>query len=393
MRKVQYTIKCYPELGKTELIPSGGLCWAVKVSRENSHQVFREDCFKSAGAYLLLADTDDGRKEVYVGESHIVKGRFASHQGKNPPVKWNEAIVFLNSTRLPWSKNEINNIQLGLYDKLVAANRYKMPPNVQHPNRWSVPDQDLIDRLVDEMIAMTPFLGYPKLFTPLRAQVSPCEITTDGRMLARSHGATEKRNEACVSGGGQCRNAKRIAPSFNFSMAGVHEGAELFFIEGGQRVLARGKNQVEFRGELYSLTGFVKKFIPDNKRNRKDAYQGPKYFTYQGELLTKLREKRETKLRVFVSPSENATGGGISRGVSGKEKDVCASGQNKTQLAKGIAMRVDGRVGASGGICQYFTRFKPCPKHGKWRMPLADIGIKFDKDDFVIDWRVARLGT
>lgn len=392
MRKVQYTIKCYPELGKTELIPSGGLCWAVKVSRENSHQVFREDCFKSAGAYLLLADTDDGRKEVYVGESHIVKGRFASHQGKNPPVKWSEAIVFLNNTRLPWSKNEINNIQLGLYDKLVAANRYKMPPNVQHPNRWSVPDQDLIDRLVDEMIAMTPFLGYPKLFTPLRTLVPPCETATGREELARSHRDTEKRKEACALGAKQCRNGKRIAPSFTFSMVGVPAGAELQFVEGGQRVLARGKNQVEFRGELYSLTGFVKKFIPDNKRNRKDAYQGPKYFTYQGELLTKLREKRESQLRVSMSPFEKAAGGESSLGVSGKEQDVCASGQNKTQLAKGIAMRVDGRVGASGGISQYFSRFKPCPKNGKWRKPLADVGIKFDKDDFVIDWRVARLG-
>ena len=34
-----------------------------------------------------------------------------------------------------------------------------------------------------------------------------------------------------------------------------------------------------------------KKFMPPEKRNSKDAYQGPKYFTFKGELLTDLRTK------------------------------------------------------------------------------------------------------
>ena len=47
----------------------------------------------------------------------------------------------------------------------------------------------------------------------------------------------------------------------------------------------------EFNGEVYTTSGFCKKFMPKEKRNLKDAYQGPKYFTFKGELLTDLRVK------------------------------------------------------------------------------------------------------
>ena len=66
----------------------------------------------------------------------------------------------------------------------------------------------------------------------------------------------------------------------------------------------------------------------------------------------------------------------------------------KTQLAKLIARR-GGNEGAFGGILQFFAdegskvRKRCCPG-SKWRKPLEDVGLKFDKDDFVIDWRCAR---
>ena len=44
-------------------------------------------------------------------------------------------------------------------------------------------------------------------------------------------------------------------------------------------------------GEIYTTSGFCKKFMPEEKRNSKDAYQGPKYFTFKGERLTDLRTK------------------------------------------------------------------------------------------------------
>lgn len=87
--------------------------------------------------------------------------------------------------------------------------------------------------------------------------------------------------------------AKVQAAAFQFAMfadAGVKIGSELEFVYGGQKVkVADLKDKIEFKGEFYTTSGFCKKFMPQEKRNSKDAYQGPKYFTFKGESLNDLR--------------------------------------------------------------------------------------------------------
>lgn len=61
----------------------------------------------------------------------------------------------------------------------------------------------------------------------------------------------------------------------------------------------------------------------------------------------------------------------------------------KTALAKIIARR-GGNEGAFGGLLLLFSRKRRCVKNGKWRQLLSDAGLKFDENDFVIDWRAAR---
>lgn len=55
--------------------------------------------------------------------------------------------------------------------------------------------------------------------------------------------------------------------------------------------VANMKNKIKYKGVEYTTTDFCKHFLPDERRNSKDAYQGPKYFTFKGELLTDLRAK------------------------------------------------------------------------------------------------------
>lgn len=88
---------------------------------------------------------------------------------------------------------------------------------------------------------------------------------------------------------------KGHAAAFRFAMlvdAGIGIGTELEFIYGGQKVkVADLKNKIGFKGEIYTTSGFCKKFMPKEKRNAKDAYQGPKYFTFRGESLADIRAK------------------------------------------------------------------------------------------------------
>ena len=51
------------------------------------------------------------------------------------------------------------------------------------------------------------------------------------------------------------------------------------------------KIKIKYKGVEYTTTDFCKHFLPPEKRNSKDAYQGPKYFTFKGESLTDLRAK------------------------------------------------------------------------------------------------------
>ena len=62
---------------------------------------------------------------------------------------------------------------------------------------------------------------------------------------------------------------------------------------------------------------------------------------------------------------------------------------NKSQLARIIASR-GGKVGAADGIAQILRRKRSCPKASKWRLALEAAGLKFDSQNKVINWTVAK---
>ena len=151
--------------------------------------------------------------------------------------------------------------------------------------------------------------------------------------------------------------------SVGLSALGIRPNAELVFIPTGLAVAVVDNKTIEYKGKRYSLSGFTKEFIPN--RNASGAYQGPKYFSYNGKPLLEIRNESNTS---------------------------CGSGERwegKTQLAKLIARR-GGNVGAFGGILHYFSRMRPCVKTSKWRILLESAGIKFDANDYVINWAVAK---
>ncbi len=82
---------------------------------------------------------------------------------------------------------------------------------------------------------------------------------------------------------------------FKFSLAQVPIGAKLIFLPTKQEVNVASDDMIEFDGRLYKLSPFVGTFMPDSKRNNSGAYQGAKYFTYNGEVLSERRDKIERK--------------------------------------------------------------------------------------------------
>lgn len=60
-----------------------------------------------------------------------------------------------------------------------------------------------------------------------------------------------------------------------------------------------------------------------------------------------------------------------------------------TQLAKIIAER-GGNAGSHGHVYLTLARKRRCPVSSKWRSILESVGLKFDANDYVIDWTVAK---
>jgi len=92
----------------------------------------------------------------------------------------------------------------------------------------------------------------------------------------------------------------KAAPPFRFSMARLEPGDEVIFEPTGVRarvVEDKSDNKIEYEGKKYTLSGFCKAFMPENKRNKAEAYQGPQYFSYEGKLLVDLRAIYEKSLQ------------------------------------------------------------------------------------------------
>lgn len=81
---------------------------------------------------------------------------------------------------------------------------------------------------------------------------------------------------------------------FSFDAIGVNVGDTLTFIDGAE-VIAAENNKIIFCGELFTLSGFCKEFMPDNKRTKSNTYRGCAFFFKDGVKLEKLFKDAQKK--------------------------------------------------------------------------------------------------
>ena len=97
-----------------------------------------------------------------------------------------------------------------------------------------------------------------------------------------------KEQEVDEDGAPICKDRR---PPFRFSMIGIQVGTEVEFEPTHTLVRVAADNRIEYKDKLYTLSGFTAEFIPEDQRIHSEAYQGPCYFTYNGETLDALRKK------------------------------------------------------------------------------------------------------
>lgn len=82
---------------------------------------------------------------------------------------------------------------------------------------------------------------------------------------------------------------------FKFSMCGIKIGEFVTFDPTGIKVKVATDDSVEYNGRIYKLSPFTGTFLPEEMRNQSGAYQGAKYFSYNGKALTILRQEKENE--------------------------------------------------------------------------------------------------
>lgn len=94
----------------------------------------------------------------------------------------------------------------------------------------------------------------------------------------------------------EAEKQKRTAkPPFKFHMVGINVGDTIIFDELNLPVKVATDDKIEYEGRLYSLSAFTGTYLPVDKQNISGAYQGPKYFSFNGKVLSELRKEIEKK--------------------------------------------------------------------------------------------------
>ena len=144
-----------------------------------------------------------------------------------------------------------------------------------------------IDRLSDfrirpnrEFFNIDPYKALD-IFKDIASVIEDAEIWTAPNVMDD----TENDAQGCSNGERRSR--------FKFSMCDIHIGDTIAFDPLGLQVKVATDDSVEFEGEVYKLSPFVRTFMPEERRNSSGAYQGAKYFSYNGQILDDIRKARE----------------------------------------------------------------------------------------------------
>lgn len=105
--------------------------------------------------------------------------------------------------------------------------------------------------------------------------------------------ATEKKTEQ-TNKSAKVVSLDKPSNKFSFAAIGVNVGDELTFIDG-TKVIATEDNKVSFCGVLFTLSGFCKEFMPDDKRPKSNTYRGCAFFFKDGVKLEKLFKEQQKK--------------------------------------------------------------------------------------------------
>lgn len=120
---------------------------------------------------------------------------------------------------------------------------------------------------------------------------SELSVYVDGVPVVSQSKEDDKRIHAAQSE----KKRKMQKPPFKFHMIGLEVGDTVVFDALNLSVEVASDDKIAYEGRLWSLSAFTAEFLPADMQNTSKAYQGPKFFSYDGKTLNQWRKEKEAK--------------------------------------------------------------------------------------------------
>ena len=105
--------------------------------------------------------------------------------------------------------------------------------------------------------------------------------------------SNSKDEDKKINAENDSKKRKMMKPAFKFHMVGINVGDTIIFDALSLPVKVASDDKIEYEGRLWSLSAFTAEFLPEEMQNNSGAYQGPKYFSYNGKNLSQIRLENE----------------------------------------------------------------------------------------------------
>lgn len=149
-------------------------------------------------------------------------------------------------------------------------------------------------KLSDGSIGAYDYCGFDMPTNEHSEDVIPAKV--DNVTTEEKECATEEENKQTEQTNAPAKvvSLDKSSNKFSFDAVGVNVGDELTFIDG-TKVIAAEDNKIIFCGELFTLSGFCKEFMPDDKRTKSNSYRRCAFFFKDGVKLEKLFKEQQKK--------------------------------------------------------------------------------------------------
>ena len=188
------------------------------------------------------------------------------------------------------------NFALGRYSNEALVNVGSLEVGMMMP--MYIDDEYDSFKLSDGNIGAYDYCGFAESFDMPTNEPTEDVIPTkvDNVTTEEKECATEEENKQTEQTNTPAKvvSLDKSSNKFSFAAIGVNVGDELTFIDG-TKVIAAEDNKVSFCGELFTLSGFCKEFMPDDKRTKSNTYRGCAFFFKDGIKLEKLFKEQQKK--------------------------------------------------------------------------------------------------